>query len=62
MTTFHKWNGGYISFTKGAIDAFLDKSAHILTARGDQLRRTLKICGVPTNRWPDRASGSLRLQ
>ena len=34
MTTFHKWNGGFVSFTKGAIDVLLDKSANILMNEG----------------------------
>lgn len=35
MTTFHKWVGGrFISFTKGAIEIMIDRSAHILTSEG----------------------------
>jgi Ca2+-transporting ATPase len=34
MTTFHKWNDGYLSFTKGAVDVLIEKSSNILTSRG----------------------------
>jgi Ca2+-transporting ATPase len=34
MTTFHAWNGGFVSFTKGAIDVLIDKSLNILTNEG----------------------------
>jgi len=35
MTTFHQWpDGKFISFTKGAIDVLIDKSANILKAEG----------------------------
>jgi Ca2+-transporting ATPase len=34
MTTFHSWNDGFVSFTKGAIDVLIDKSANILTNAG----------------------------
>jgi Ca2+-transporting ATPase len=34
MTTFHTWNGGFVSFTKGAIDVLIDKSLNILTNEG----------------------------
>ncbi len=35
MTTFHAWTeGSFVSFTKGAIDVLLDKSANLLTADG----------------------------
>ncbi len=34
MTTFHEWQGGYVSFTKGAIDVLLDRSVDIVTPAG----------------------------
>lgn len=34
MTTFHKWEEGYVSFTKGAIDVLIEKSNNILTFEG----------------------------
>ncbi len=34
MTTFHKWNDGFVSFSKGAIDVLIDKSSNILTSEG----------------------------
>ena len=34
MTTFHRWHGEYISFTKGGVDVLLDKSVNILTSEG----------------------------
>jgi len=36
MTTFHAWNGGYVSFTKGATDVLIDKAGTILTSRGPE--------------------------
>ncbi len=34
MTTFHRWEDGYISFTKGAMDVLIEKSINILTPGG----------------------------
>jgi Ca2+-transporting ATPase len=34
MTTIHRWQNGYISFTKGGVDVLLDKSSNILTSEG----------------------------
>lgn len=34
MTTFHKWNGGFISFTKGAVESLVEKSKDVLTSQG----------------------------
>jgi Ca2+-transporting ATPase len=34
MTTFHKITGGYVSFTKGAVDVLLESSVNILTSEG----------------------------
>lgn len=34
MTTFHAYEGGYVSFTKGATDVLIEKSENILTSRG----------------------------
>lgn len=34
MTTFHKWENGYVSFTKGAVDMLLEKSKNIFTSTG----------------------------
>jgi Ca2+-transporting ATPase len=36
MTTFHRWDGGYISFTKGATDVLAEKSRHVLTHSGEE--------------------------
>lgn len=34
MTTFHAWQGGYVSFTKGALDGLLEGMATQLTSEG----------------------------
>jgi Ca2+-transporting ATPase len=34
MTTFHKWTDGFVSFTKGAMDALIVQSDNILTSDG----------------------------
>lgn len=65
MTSVHTWNGGVMSFTKGAIDVLLDHSRHVLTADGvkpvdlAEISRTnermaaegLRVLGVAMRRW-----------
>ncbi|MFZ5997364.1 MAG: cation-translocating P-type ATPase [Nitrospirota bacterium] len=34
MTTFHKWGGGFVSFTKGAVESLAEKSEDVLTVQG----------------------------
>jgi|Deesub1362B_J571_1020462.scaffolds.fasta_scaffold00125_36 Ca2+-transporting ATPase len=34
MTTIHRWQNRYISFTKGGVDVLLDKSSNVLTSEG----------------------------
>ncbi len=34
MTTIHQWGDGFVSFTKGAVDVLINKSATILTSAG----------------------------
>ena len=56
MTTFHKipstgvfapgGEGGFVSFTKGAIDVLLDKSSHVLTDEGLKAVDTAELQGV----------------
>lgn len=36
MTTMHTWDGGFVSFTKGAIEGLLDKSVTMIAAKGLQ--------------------------
>jgi Ca2+-transporting ATPase len=33
MTTFHRWPGGYMAFTKGGVDVMLEKAVNVLTER-----------------------------
>jgi Ca2+-transporting ATPase len=65
MTTFHRIPGGYISFTKGAVDILLDRSVNILTSDGlknvdaDEIRKInerlaaegLRVLGVAMRNW-----------
>lgn len=65
MTTFHEWQGGYISFTKGAIDVLLDKSINSMTVAGlreldrAEIQRAndrmatdgLRVLGIAMRRW-----------
>jgi len=34
MTTIHEWNGGFVSFTKGAVDILIEKSSDIMMPDG----------------------------
>ena len=34
MTTFHAWNEGFVSFTKGALDVMIDRATTVLTSEG----------------------------
>jgi Ca2+-transporting ATPase len=34
MTTFHQWQGGYVSFTKGAVDVLLERSVKVASEAG----------------------------
>jgi len=34
MTTFHEWDGAFVSFTKGAPDVLAEKARRVLTSRG----------------------------
>jgi Ca2+-transporting ATPase len=71
MTTFHKWSDGkYVSFTKGAIEVLVDKSADILTTDGlkavdaREIHRVnermsaggLRVLGIAMKKW-DRLPG-----
>lgn len=65
MTTFHQWEDGYISFTKGAIDILLEKSESMLTSKGstavdaDELQRAnermaddgLRVLCIAMRKW-----------
>jgi len=65
MTTFHVWNEGMVSFTKGAIDVLIDKAASILTSKGlEPINREviyrvndrmaadgLRVLGVAMRKW-----------
>ncbi len=65
MTTFHTWNTGFISFTKGAIDVLIDKAVNIFTSEGfkqidvDELQRTnermaadgLRVLCIAMRKW-----------
>jgi len=46
MTTIHKWTDGYVSFTKGAIDALVEKSKDILTSDGPRALKAADIYGA----------------
>jgi P-type Ca2+ transporter type 2C len=65
MTTFHRRDGGFVSFTKGAIDVMIDRSKAVLIAGGlmpvdrDALlaineemgARGLRVLGVAMREW-----------
>ena len=34
MTTFHRWDGGFISFTKGAVELLAERSKDMVTSEG----------------------------
>ncbi len=68
MTTIHRMpDGGFISFTKGAIDILIDRSANILTSDGpksvdrerilkvnDEMTADgLRVLGIAMRRWED---------
>jgi len=35
MTTFHRWDDGFLSLTKGAAESLIEKASHVLTSKGD---------------------------
>ncbi len=43
MTTFHEWNSGFVSFTKGAMDILLEKSADMMLPEG---RSAVDCCEI----------------
>jgi Ca2+-transporting ATPase len=65
MTTFHRWEDGVVSFTKGAVDVLVDKSGHALTHDGlraidaEEMSRIsdrmaadgLRVLGISMRRW-----------
>ena len=65
MTTVHRWEDGYLSFTKGAVDVLLDRSAALLTAAGpivlvrqgllqageEMARQGLRVLCLAMRRW-----------
>ena len=57
MTTFHRWDSGYISFTKGAPDVLLPRSESMLTSGGTCPLDTEEI----TNAQEKMASEGLRV-
>lgn len=66
MTTFHEWQGGSVSFTKGATDVLVEKARRVWTSRGledldaAEVRRVnermaaegLRVLSVAMRRWP----------
>jgi Ca2+-transporting ATPase len=46
MTTIHSWDGGFISFTKGAVDVLLEKSSSLLTSAGEHPLDTAAVAGI----------------
>lgn len=66
MTTFHKWpDGKYVSFTKGAVEAIVDKARTILTDHGarepdkeeilkvneEMAAQGLRVLGIAMRKW-----------
>ncbi|MDO8721789.1 MAG: cation-translocating P-type ATPase [Syntrophales bacterium] len=66
MTTFHKWpDGKYVSFTKGAVEAIVDKAWTILTDHGskepdkeeilkvneEMAAQGLRVLGIAMRKW-----------
>ena len=65
MTTFHKWDGGFVSFTKGAVESLIEKTGCVLNPEGfepvqagDILRITermaadgLRVLYIAMRRW-----------
>jgi Ca2+-transporting ATPase len=65
MTTLHRWEGGYVSFTKGAVDRLIGNSSTLLTDEGERpidaeavaragetmARRGLRVLGIAMRRW-----------
>jgi len=43
MTTFHAWEGGFISFTKGALDVLLEKATRQIGPEGTQALDVVEI-------------------
>jgi Ca2+-transporting ATPase len=46
MTTIHPWGGGFISFTKGAVDVLLEKSSSLLTSAGKHRLDAAAVAGI----------------
>ena len=46
MTTFHAWEGGVISFTKGALDVLMEKATRQIGPEGPQ---TLDVAEYPAD-------------
>ena len=65
MSTVHAWSGGFVSFTKGAVDVLLPKSSALLTSSGESALDSravmaenermaaagLRVLGVAMKRW-----------
>jgi Ca2+-transporting ATPase len=43
MTTVHAWPGGFVSFTKGAVDVLLPQSSTLLTSAGESALDTQEV-------------------
>jgi Ca2+-transporting ATPase len=46
MTTIHSWDGGFISFTKGAVDVLLEKSSFLLSSAGEYPLDAAAVAGI----------------
>jgi len=46
MTTFHEWEGGFVSFTKGAVDVLVERSIEVMAPAGRAAVDDLEIKGV----------------
>jgi len=46
MTTFHEWEGGVVSFTKGAVDVLVGRSFEVMVPGGRAAMDDLEIKGI----------------
>ncbi|MDY0188523.1 MAG: cation-translocating P-type ATPase [Syntrophus sp. (in: bacteria)] len=46
MTTFHEWEGGVVSFTKGAVDVLVGRSFEVMAPGGRAAMDDLEIKGI----------------